>query len=118
MADIDVVVDSAEDINISLDATGPQGIQGETGEKGDQGIQGETGEAGTTDYNNLDNKPTTITTQQATDISTNNDKISYTGVASDHGAESTDQIINVCYGTGDPPAANTTTEGALFIKYE
>lgn len=37
--------------------------------------------------------------------------------ASDHGTAATDQIINVCYGTSDPPAANTTTEGALFIKY-
>jgi len=34
-----------------------------------------------------------------------------------HGAAATDQVVNVCYGTGSPPAANTTTEGALFIKY-
>ena len=38
-------------------------------------------------------------------------------VAQDHGTATTDQIINVCYGTGDPPDASTTTEGALFIKY-
>lgn len=45
-------------------------------------------------------------------------KITKSGrVAVDHGAAETDQIINVCYGTDDPPAANTTTEGALFIKY-
>jgi len=37
--------------------------------------------------------------------------------AADHGAAVTDQVINVCYGTGDPPAANTTTEGTLFVKY-
>jgi hypothetical protein len=37
--------------------------------------------------------------------------------AADHGTASTDQVINVCYGTGDPPTASTTTEGALFIKY-
>jgi len=37
--------------------------------------------------------------------------------AKDHGAGATDQIINVCYGVGAPPAANTTTEGTLFIKY-
>jgi hypothetical protein len=37
--------------------------------------------------------------------------------AADHGTASTDQVVNVCYGTADPPAANTTTEGALFIKY-
>jgi len=38
-------------------------------------------------------------------------------VAADHGTAATDQVINICYGTGDPPAANTTTEGALFVKY-
>ena len=50
--------------------TGPQGPKGETGAKGDtgpqgetgpqgpQGPQGETGPAGTTDYNDLQNKPT------------------------------------------------------------
>lgn len=37
--------------------------------------------------------------------------------AADHGAAATDEIINVCYGTGDPPTANTTTIGTLFIKY-
>jgi len=37
--------------------------------------------------------------------------------AADHGAAATDQVVNVCYGTGDPPAANTTTEGTLYIKY-
>jgi len=37
--------------------------------------------------------------------------------ASDHGTAATDMLVNVCYGTGDPPAANTTTEGTLFIKY-
>lgn len=38
-------------------------------------------------------------------------------VAADHGTAATDQIVNVCYGTGDPPAANTTTIGSLFVKY-
>ena len=38
-------------------------------------------------------------------------------VAADHGTAATDQVVNVCYGTGDPPEASTTTEGALFIKY-
>ena len=42
-------------------ATGPQGEQGPQGERGpqgEQGPQGETGPAGTTDYNDLENKPT------------------------------------------------------------
>lgn len=38
-------------------------------------------------------------------------------VSVDHGTAATDQIVNVCYGTGDPPAANTTTIGSLFVKY-
>ncbi len=38
-------------------------------------------------------------------------------VTADHGTAATDQVVNVCYGTGDPPTASTTTEGTLFIKY-
>jgi len=38
-------------------------------------------------------------------------------VAKDHGTAATDMIVNVCYGTGDPPTASTTTEGTLFVKY-
>ncbi len=38
-------------------------------------------------------------------------------VAADHGTASTDQIVNVSYGTGAPPTASTTTEGSLFVKY-
>jgi hypothetical protein len=41
----------------------------------------------------------------------------FSRVASDHGTPSVDEIINVSYGTGDPPAASTTTEGSLFVKY-
>ncbi len=37
--------------------------------------------------------------------------------ARDHGTGSTDEVVNVAYGTGSPPAANTTTIGTLFIKY-
>jgi hypothetical protein len=39
-------------------------------------------------------------------------------LARDHGSASVDEVVNVCYGTGDPPAANTTTIGALYIKYQ
>jgi len=38
-------------------------------------------------------------------------------VALDHGTAATDMIVNVCYGTGDPPTASDTTEGALYVKY-
>jgi hypothetical protein len=37
--------------------------------------------------------------------------------ASDHGTAATDQLVNVCYGTGAAPDASTTTEGSLYITY-
>lgn len=42
----------------STGATGPKGDKGDKGDTGEQGPQGETGPAGTTDYNELQNKPT------------------------------------------------------------
>lgn len=39
-------------------------------------------------------------------------------IVPDHGTASTDQVVNVCYGTSaTPPTASTTTEGALYIQY-
>lgn len=38
-------------------------------------------------------------------------------VTGDHGTAATDEVVNVCYGTGSPPTASTTTEGTLFIQY-
>lgn len=38
-------------------------------------------------------------------------------VAVDHGGAATDQVINVCYGTGGPPAASSTTEGTIYVQY-
>jgi hypothetical protein len=39
-------------------------------------------------------------------------------VAADHGTASTDEVVNVCYGTSaTPPTASTTTEGTLYIQY-
>lgn len=36
----------------------------------------------------------------------------------DHGTGTTDQVVNVCYGTSaTPPAASGVTEGALYIQY-
>ena len=40
-----------------------------------------------------------------------------TTTTGDHGTAATDEVVNVCYGTGSPPAANTTTIGSIFIKY-
>lgn len=39
-------------------------------------------------------------------------------VAADHGTGTTDQVVNVSYGTSEtPPTANTTTEGSLYVQY-
>lgn len=39
-------------------------------------------------------------------------------IVGDHGTDSNDEVVNICYGTSaTPPAANTTTEGALYIQY-
>ncbi|MEO9630964.1 MAG: hypothetical protein ABJG14_11050, partial [Sulfitobacter sp.] len=46
---------------------GPQGIQGIQGETGPKGDTGDTGPAGTTNYNDLDNKPT-LGTAAAQDV--------------------------------------------------
>ena len=40
-----------------------------------------------------------------------------TPLAPDHGAAAVDMLVNVCYGTGNPPDPATVTEGAFFIKY-
>lgn len=37
--------------------------------------------------------------------------------AADHILAGVDKVVNVSYGTGNPPTANTTTRGSLFIKY-
>lgn len=37
--------------------------------------------------------------------------------ASNHGAAATDMVVNVCYGTGSPPAVGGTTHGTIFLKY-
>ena len=38
-------------------------------------------------------------------------------IAGDHGLATKPEAINIVYGTGEPPVADTVTEGALFIKY-
>jgi len=38
-------------------------------------------------------------------------------LAKDHGTPATDMLVNVCYGTGAPPTADTTTIGTIFIRY-
>ena len=39
-------------------------------------------------------------------------------VAGDHGTATTDEVVNVCYGTSaTPPTASTTTEGTIYIQH-
>jgi len=38
-------------------------------------------------------------------------------LARDHGTATVPEVANIIYGTGSPPAANTTPIGTLFIKY-
>jgi hypothetical protein len=38
-------------------------------------------------------------------------------VTGDHGTASSPQVVNVVYGTGSPPAASSTPEGTIWIKY-
>lgn len=38
-------------------------------------------------------------------------------IANDHGTATTAEMVGVCYGTGEPPTANTTPIGTLFVKY-
>jgi len=43
--------------------------------------------------------------------------LSGAATAADHGTASTDELVNVCYGTGAAPTASTTTIGSLYITY-
>ena len=46
------------------------------------------------------------------------DNIVSGAVAADHGTATTDQIVNVSYGTSaTPPTASTTTEGSIYLQY-
>jgi len=53
------------------------------------------------------------------DLDTGAYTVSGTGtiITGDHGTAATAEVVNVCYGTGDPLAASTTTIGTLYIKY-
>jgi len=56
------------------------------------------------------------------DTALNNGNFAYqaqTLVVGDHGTGTTDEVVNVCYGTSaTPPTASGTTEGAIYIQHE
>ena len=66
----------------------------------------------------------TIATQDSDDVdisglvAIDNSGDSHKIVAGDHGAASLPQVVNVCFGTGDPPTASGTPIGTLFFKHE
>lgn len=117
-------------------------VMGPTGENGILGVAGNNSHVDRTDligesagdfaiYNHTQDgdilfkfKDAAVTKTIQIDASANNvdfgdTSIQTTGtmLTGDHGTAATDQVVNVCYGTGAPPAANTTTIGALYIQY-
>lgn len=71
----------------------------------------------TTELNYVDGVTSAIQTQLNAKVDLSGDTMTGALIAADHGTAATDQVINVCYGTGSPPTANTTTIGTLFVKY-
>ena len=61
---------------------------------------------------NIDAVDSTTTTTIVNAIQDN------TIVVADHGTNTTDEVVNVCYSTGaTPPTASDTTEGTLYIQH-
>lgn len=94
-------------------STGPTGYTGSTGAgpTGPTGYTGYTGPIGATGYTG-----TSYFTRTGTDLTPTTAGDSIT--AWDHGTDSTDQVINVSYGTSaTAPTASTTTEGSIYLTY-
>ena len=60
----------------------------------------------------------TIQTQLDAKADLASPKFTGTPLAPDHGAAATDMLVNVAYGEGAAPAANTVTEGGLYLTHE
>lgn len=71
-----------------------------------------------TELNYCDGVTSAIQTQINTKAPAASPNFTGTPLAPDHGAAATDMLINVAYGTGAAPAANTTTIGALYLTHE
>lgn len=88
---------------------------------------GDAPTAHTHTFASLTSKPTTIAGYGITDFVSLGDAEwaqlvhnhnGETIVVGDHGTASTDEVVNVCYGTSaTPPAVGTVTEGALYVQY-
>lgn len=87
---------------------GPQGTVGPQGERGLQGIQGPQGPAGADGTSYLTRTGTTLKPATAGDLI----------VAEAHSATGTiASVVNVIYGTGNPPAASGYPAGTIYVKY-
>jgi hypothetical protein len=52
------------------------------------------------------------------DSSTGTIGVPYLTVSGDHdGATGNPRVVNVIYGTGDPPAVGTLPDGTIYLKY-
>lgn len=72
----------------------------------------------TTELNYVDGVTSAIQTQLDAKVDLAGDTMTGALIAADHGTASTDQVVNVCYGTSaTPPTASDTTEGTLYIQY-
>ena len=71
-----------------------------------------------TELNYCDGVTSAIQTQLDAKAPTASPNFTGTPLAPDHGAAATAMLINVAYGTGAAPNANTTTIGALYLTHE
>jgi len=84
------------------------GTSGLTGSSGTSGTSSTSGTSGVT----VNSTSGTSGTSGITWVNGNN------YVVGDHGTGTTDEVINICYGTsGTPPTASDTTEGAVYFQY-
>ena len=121
-------------------AQGPQGPQGDQGPEGPQGPAGNTVQSDWTqtsstdpsfilnkpllsavaisgDYDDLSNKPTTITAQQANDITTNNSKVSFPGFGTTAGT-ALEGNTPVVEGTTTSQTAITEIKTLTLTEYQ
>lgn len=71
-----------------------------------------------TELNYVDGVTSAIQTQLDAKVDVAGETMGGALIAADHGTGTTDEVINVSYGTSaTPPTASTTTEGSIYIQY-
>lgn len=109
--------------------SGAKGDKGDTGERGLQGEQGLPGANGADGARGADGLTTAVKVNGTTYTHVAGTVTlpalaplagtTFTGavVAAAHGVAANAEVVNVCYGTGTPPAAGTVPVGTLYIKH-